>query len=229
MVQAIAIAKEVNRPVKLIWTREEDTRHDKFRPHAVSRFKAGVGANGMPTAWSMRVVTSSILESAGMTFPANKVEPMAVAGLANNGYNVPNTRVEAVHQEHASAGVVLARARREPARFRDRELPRRDRDGERAGSLSAPAQAARGQARLAQGARHRGRERRLGQAAAEGPRPRHRHLRGRRQPLRAGRGGHRLAQGRGQGRSRHASRSIRATWSIRSPSPSRWKAPSSSV
>ena len=95
--QAIAIAKAVQRPVKLIWTREEDTRHDKFRPHAVVRFKAGVGADGMPTAWSMRVVTSSIAASAGMEGRFGKgVEPMAVAGLANNGYNIPNTRVEAV-------------------------------------------------------------------------------------------------------------------------------------
>ena len=80
-------------------------------------FKAGVGADGMPTAWSMRVVTSSILASVGRPFPA-RAEPMAVAGLANNGYKVPNTRVEAADQEHAHAGVVLARARREPARFR---------------------------------------------------------------------------------------------------------------
>jgi isoquinoline 1-oxidoreductase subunit beta len=82
--------------VKLIWTREEDTRHDKFRPHAVVRFKAGVGADGLPTAWSMKVVTSSILASAHITFPGLKgPEPMAVAGLVNNGYNVPHTRVEA--------------------------------------------------------------------------------------------------------------------------------------
>ena len=93
--QAIAIAKVVQRPVKLVWTREEDTRQDKFRPHAVVAFKAVTGADGMPTAWSMRAVTSSILASVGRTFPANKVEPQAVNGLANNGYNVPNTRVEA--------------------------------------------------------------------------------------------------------------------------------------
>ncbi|MDB5407051.1 MAG: xanthine dehydrogenase family protein molybdopterin-binding subunit [Rhodospirillales bacterium] len=95
--QAIAIAKAVQRPVKLIWTREEDTRHDKFRPHALVRFKAGVGSDGVPTAWSMRVVTSSILASAKITFPGLKgPEPMATAGLSNNGYNVPNTRVDVV-------------------------------------------------------------------------------------------------------------------------------------
>jgi isoquinoline 1-oxidoreductase subunit beta len=94
--QAIAIAKVVKRPVKLIWTREEDTRQDTFRPHAVVRFKAATGPDGMPTAWSMRVVTSSIFKSYGIPFPANEVEPPAVIGLADNGYNVPNLRVEAL-------------------------------------------------------------------------------------------------------------------------------------
>jgi isoquinoline 1-oxidoreductase subunit beta len=94
--QAIAIAKAVQRPVKLVWTREEDTRQDKFRPHAVVAFKAATGPDGMPTAWSMRVVTSSIFASVGRPFPTTKVEPETVAGLADNGYNVPNTRVESL-------------------------------------------------------------------------------------------------------------------------------------
>jgi isoquinoline 1-oxidoreductase beta subunit len=94
--QAIMIAKAVQRPVKLIWTREEDTRQDKFRPHAVVAFKAATGTDGMPAAWSMRVVISSIFASAGIPLPANKVEPQTVAGLADNGYNVPHTRVESL-------------------------------------------------------------------------------------------------------------------------------------
>jgi isoquinoline 1-oxidoreductase beta subunit len=94
--QAIGIAKAVNRPIKLIWTREEDTRQDKFRPHAVVAFRAATGPDGLPTAWSMRVVTSSIFASVGIPFPANKVEPQTVAGLADNGYNVPNMRVESL-------------------------------------------------------------------------------------------------------------------------------------
>jgi isoquinoline 1-oxidoreductase beta subunit len=94
--QAIAIAKAVQRPVKLVWTREEDTRQDKFRPHAVVAFKAATGPDGLPTAWSMRVVTSSIFDSVGIPHPANKVEPQTVAGLADNGYSVPNMRVESL-------------------------------------------------------------------------------------------------------------------------------------
>jgi isoquinoline 1-oxidoreductase beta subunit len=94
--QAIAIAKVVQKPVKLVWTREEDTRQDKFRPHAVVAFKAAADSDGLPTAWSMRVVTSSILASVGRNSPAKGPEPQAVAGLADNGYKVPNTRVEAL-------------------------------------------------------------------------------------------------------------------------------------
>jgi isoquinoline 1-oxidoreductase beta subunit len=99
IVQAIAIARVVQKPVKLVWTREEDTRQDKFRPHAVVAFKAAAGSDGLPSAWSMRVVTSSIssiLASAGRNPPTKGPEPQAVAGLANNGYKVPNTRVEAL-------------------------------------------------------------------------------------------------------------------------------------
>jgi isoquinoline 1-oxidoreductase beta subunit len=96
IIQAIAIAKVVQKPVKLVWTREEDTRQDKFRPHAVVAFKAAAGSDGLPSAWSMRVVTSSIYASVGRKTSPDKPEPQATAGLANNGYKVPNTRVEAL-------------------------------------------------------------------------------------------------------------------------------------
>ena len=94
--QAIAIAKAVQKPVKLIWTREEDTRHDKFRPHAVVRFKAALGPDGMPTALSARVVTSSIFHTTGIKFPPTRVEPMATAGISDIGYAIPNFHVDAV-------------------------------------------------------------------------------------------------------------------------------------
>ena len=109
IVQAIAIARAVKRPVKMIWTREEDTRQDRFRPHAVVGFKAVTGSDGMPTAWSMRVVTSSIFKSYGIPFPPDKAEPPAVDGLVSNGYSVPNTRVE-VHLRNTHLPVWFYRA-----------------------------------------------------------------------------------------------------------------------
>ena len=55
--QAVAIAKQLGgRPVKVIWSREETTRHGYYRPMRVSRFRAALGPDGMPLAWHTRVV-----------------------------------------------------------------------------------------------------------------------------------------------------------------------------
>jgi isoquinoline 1-oxidoreductase beta subunit len=54
--QAVAIAKQLGgRPVKVIWSREETTRHGFYRPMRVSRFRAALGPDGMPLAWHTRV------------------------------------------------------------------------------------------------------------------------------------------------------------------------------
>jgi isoquinoline 1-oxidoreductase beta subunit len=94
MIQAIQIAKVVKRPVKLIWTREEDIRHDRFRPQAAISFKGGIGTDGMPQVLTIRTAVGSLLRSLGINKVENGIEPMAVEGLANNPYNIANTRVE---------------------------------------------------------------------------------------------------------------------------------------
>lgn len=50
-IQAAKIAAEVAYPVKLIWSREEDMRHDHYRQASVSRFSAGLDSEGKATAW----------------------------------------------------------------------------------------------------------------------------------------------------------------------------------
>jgi isoquinoline 1-oxidoreductase beta subunit len=50
-IQAARIAAEVPYPVKLIWSREEDMRHDHYRQASISRFSAALDDNGRPTAW----------------------------------------------------------------------------------------------------------------------------------------------------------------------------------
>lgn len=55
-IQAARIAKSVNQPVKLIWSREEDIQHDIYRPAVVSRFRAALDASGQPTAWENQYV-----------------------------------------------------------------------------------------------------------------------------------------------------------------------------
>ena len=52
--RAVEIAKQVEGPVKVVWTREEDIQHDMYRPYWFDRLSAGLDANGMPVAWSNR-------------------------------------------------------------------------------------------------------------------------------------------------------------------------------
>ncbi len=50
-IQAARLAGQVPYPVKLVWSREEDTRHDHYRQASISRFRGGLDADGRPLAW----------------------------------------------------------------------------------------------------------------------------------------------------------------------------------
>jgi len=54
--EAVRIAQHLNRPVKLIWSREEDIKNDRFRPASFNRMEAALDDQGRPTAWRMRIV-----------------------------------------------------------------------------------------------------------------------------------------------------------------------------
>ncbi|TIX31228.1 MAG: xanthine dehydrogenase family protein molybdopterin-binding subunit, partial [Mesorhizobium sp.] len=59
VVRAVEIAKHVDGPVKVVWTREEDIQHDMYRPMFFDRISAGLDAKGMPIAWNNRFAGSS--------------------------------------------------------------------------------------------------------------------------------------------------------------------------
>ena len=68
--QAVQVGMALNRPVKLMWPREEDFAHDQYRPMALVRVRAGLLANGTINAWVYRNVSPSILGQRGVTLPA---------------------------------------------------------------------------------------------------------------------------------------------------------------
>jgi isoquinoline 1-oxidoreductase beta subunit len=68
--QAVQVAMAIQRPVKLMWPREEDFTHDQYRPMALVHARAGLDAAGWIAGWSYRNVSPSILGQRGVVLPA---------------------------------------------------------------------------------------------------------------------------------------------------------------
>ena len=97
--QAVRIAKQVEGPVKVVWTREEDIQHDVFRPYYYDRFEAGLNENGQPIAWTHRIVGPAILARYAPPAFKNGIDPDAVDGAEQLLYEFPAIRVEYVRHE----------------------------------------------------------------------------------------------------------------------------------
>ena len=95
--QAVVIAKEFEQPVKLLWSREQDIAHDLYRPFGMARLVAGLDADGMPVAWTIRLAGPSFVASLVPGFGANIIDRTFVSGLAEEmPYDVPNYLVDYV-------------------------------------------------------------------------------------------------------------------------------------
>jgi isoquinoline 1-oxidoreductase beta subunit len=105
--QAVLIAKEVSEPVKLVWTREEDTRHGFYRPVASARMTAGLDADGTPIAWKIRTSGQSIIAAVSPRVMQFGVDRNFLQGLLEDmPYHVPNYRVDfAMRNTHVPVGV----------------------------------------------------------------------------------------------------------------------------
>ncbi len=77
---AVRVSQKVGAPVKIVWTRADDMKHDWFRPGTYNVIKAGLDAKGMPVSWMHRIVGP---ESRGL-----------VMGGSNPPYDVPNVLID---------------------------------------------------------------------------------------------------------------------------------------
>jgi isoquinoline 1-oxidoreductase beta subunit len=98
-IRAVEIAKHVDGPVKVVWSREEDIQHDMYRPYWFDRISAGLDDKGMPVAWNHRFAGSSVI--ARWLPPAFKdgLDSDSTEGAINLVYGLPNLHVEFVRVE----------------------------------------------------------------------------------------------------------------------------------
>lgn len=105
IVYAALMARETDgRPIKVTWSREEDIRHDTYRPIAAGRFRGRVGNNGLPIAVDMRIASPSIFKSmVGRILPiipdvafAALPERLLTEGAFDQPYTIPNYKVTGI-------------------------------------------------------------------------------------------------------------------------------------
>ena len=96
--QAVRVAKQVEGPVKLLWSREEDIQHDIYRPVYRDVLAASL-SNGKILGWTHRITGSSIL--ARWLPPAFQkgIDGDAIDSAADIPYDIPNLRVEYMRDE----------------------------------------------------------------------------------------------------------------------------------
>ena len=101
LLEAVAITKAardkgVDAPVKMVWTREDDTRSGYFRPLYLHRVRIGLDQAGKLQAWHNRIVGQSIMAGTSMEpfMIKDGIDHTSVEGISNLSYAVPNLQVE---------------------------------------------------------------------------------------------------------------------------------------
>ena len=104
--QAVAIAMQLEgKPVKLMWSREEDMQHDLYRPASLVRMRAALDAAGKPQALHVRVSAPSIFSQLLRMPLQNGIDNQAVACFPDHPYAIPHTLVDfAMRSTHVPVG-----------------------------------------------------------------------------------------------------------------------------
>ncbi|MBT2560222.1 xanthine dehydrogenase family protein molybdopterin-binding subunit [Pedobacter sp. ISL-68] len=92
IVEAVNVAKLVEQPVKVIWSREDCTQHGPFRPMTFSKLKGGLSAEGKLISFEHKVISPSLQQSRDNSFDPSKVDLAMMEGISEQAYEIPNMR-----------------------------------------------------------------------------------------------------------------------------------------
>lgn len=104
VMDAVKLSKAVGKPVKVVWTREDDMQHDFYRPATYNKMSAGIDAAGKPVFWEHKLVNSSIMGALapsifGFPFPEGQMDDTAVEGASTLPYDVQNLQVNWIRKD----------------------------------------------------------------------------------------------------------------------------------
>ena len=108
--EACQVSKAVGAPVKLMWSREDDIRHDQYRPASRHSLRGGLGPDGAPLLWSHQVVTPSIMAkflphwlpgfATRIAGPLKGgIDALAIEGAADLPYAIPHRELRYVRAD----------------------------------------------------------------------------------------------------------------------------------
>ena len=122
---AVELSKRLGRPVQVIWTREDDIRHDFYRPMTLHRLRGGIDREGNLVAWFHRIVGPSVLARLRPVrrSATGSIRPL-VAGAVDLPYAIPTSAGRIPARRHPGAGGFLAGRRSQPERLCHRMLSR---------------------------------------------------------------------------------------------------------
>jgi isoquinoline 1-oxidoreductase beta subunit len=93
-VQAALVSKAIQRPVKVVWTREEDMQHDLYRPAVANRLAAGIDEFGRLRTLHHQVVSPSILQYVYPAAVKSDFDPSCLEGTLETHYKIANIKVD---------------------------------------------------------------------------------------------------------------------------------------
>ena len=99
IIEAVNLSKSIKKPVKLIWTREDDTQQGPYRPATFSAMKGAISADGKVSAFQHKVIAPTILSFLIPKQDKTKVDETMVEGISHQAYEIPNMNNQFVYAD----------------------------------------------------------------------------------------------------------------------------------